>query len=137
MPSANYYVWGDYKNGNNMYTWENWNNAVNYWQASKQNRQINWDRLYYANQQAAKNGQDLLYYVQAKHNDNLTLTLSSVLNTKLTKKSNLATGIMLGKSTNQHYQTLFQCLIVLVGTLSEHDTRSQVRFLGQLGVQNG
>lgn len=22
MPSANYYVWGDYKNGNNMYTWE-------------------------------------------------------------------------------------------------------------------
>lgn len=106
MPSANYYVWGDYKNGNNMYTWENWNNAVNYWQASKQNRQINWDRLYYANQQAAKNGQDLLYYVQAKHNDNLTLTLSSVLNTKLTRKSNLATGIMLGKSTNQHYQTL-------------------------------
>ena len=106
MPSANYYVWGDYKNGNNMYTWENWNNAVNYWQASKQNRQINWNRLYYANQQAAKNGQDLLYYVQAKHNDNLTLSLSSVLNTKLTKKSNLATGIMLGKSTNQHYQTL-------------------------------
>ena len=45
----------DYKNGNNMYTWENWNNAVNYWQASKQNRQINWNRLYYANQQAAKN----------------------------------------------------------------------------------
>ena len=85
---------------------KNWNNAVNYWQASKQNRQINRDRLYYANQQAAKNGQDLLYYVQAKHNDNLTLTLSSVLNTKLTKKSNLATGIMLGKSTNQHYQTL-------------------------------
>ncbi len=48
----------------------------------------------------------LLYYVQAKHNDNLTLSLSSMLNTKLTKKSNLATGIMLGKSSNQHYQTL-------------------------------
>ena len=27
-------------------------------------------------QPEAKNGQDLLYYVQAKHNDNLTLTLS-------------------------------------------------------------
>ena len=39
--------------------------------------------------------------------------------------------------TNATAQHVFQCLIVLVGTLSEHDTRSQVRFLGQLGVQNG
>ncbi len=53
-----------------------------------------------------RTGQDPLYYVQAKHNDNLTLSLSSVLNTKLTKKSNLATGYHARKSTNQHYQTL-------------------------------
>ena len=106
MPSANFYVWGDFQNGNNAYNWESWNNAVNYWQASKANRQIDWDRLYYSNQQAAKNGQETMYYLQAKHNDNLNVSLSSTLNTKLTKKSNLTTGLMLGTNSNRHYQTM-------------------------------
>ena len=106
MPSANYYVWGDFQNGNNIYNWDSWNNAVNYWQASKQNRQIDWDRLYYSNQQAAKNGQETMYYLQAKHNDNLNLVLSSTLNTKLTNKSSLASGFMLGVNQNRHYQTM-------------------------------
>jgi len=106
MPSANYYVWGDFKNGNNAYNWDAWNSAVKYWQASKSNRQIDWDRLYYANQQAAKNGQETMYYVQAKHNDNLNLVLSSTLNTQLGHKKNLASGFMLGRNTNRHYQTM-------------------------------
>ena len=106
MPSANFYVWGDFKNGNNAYNWDSWNNAVNYWTASKANRQIDWDRLYYSNQQAAKNGQETMYYLQAKHNDNLNVSLSSTLNTKLTKKSSLATGLMLGTNSNRHYQTM-------------------------------
>ena len=106
MPSANFYVWGDFKNGNNAYNWDSWNNAVNYWTASKANRQIDWDRLYYSNQQAAKNGQETMYYLQAKHNDNLNVSLSSTLNTKLTKKSNLTTGLMLGTNSNRHYQTM-------------------------------
>ena len=106
FPSANFYVWGDFKNGNNAYNWDAWNSAVNYWTASKYNRQIDWDRLYYANQQAAKNGQETMYYVQAKHNDNLNLVLSSTLNTQLGRKKNLATGIMLGKNSNRHYQTM-------------------------------
>ena len=106
MPSANFYVWGDFQNGNNAYNWESWNNAVNYWQASKANRQIDWDRLYYSNQQAAKNGQETMYYLLAKHNDNLNVSLSSTLNTKLTKKSNLTTGLMLGTNSNRHYQTM-------------------------------
>lgn len=32
--------------------------------------------------------------------------MSSALNTKLTKKSSLATGIMLGTNSNRHYQTM-------------------------------
>ena len=106
MPSANFYVWGDFKNGNNAYNWDAWNSAINYWTASKANRQIDWDRLYYANQQASKNGQETMYYVQAKHNDNLNVTLSSTLNTQINKKSNLASGFMLAKNTNRHYQTM-------------------------------
>ena len=106
MPSANFYVWGDFKNGNNAYNWDAWNSAVNYWTASKPNRQIDWDRLYYANQQASKNGQETMYYVQAKHNDNLNVTLSSTLNTQINKKSNLASGFILAKNTNRHYQTM-------------------------------
>ncbi len=74
--------------------------------ASKANRQINWDRLYYANQQAAKNGQDTALLSQAKHNDNLNLTLSSTLTAKVTKNSKLATGFMLGTNSNRHYQTM-------------------------------
>jgi hypothetical protein len=32
--------------------------------ASKANRQINWDRLYWSNEQASKQGADAMYYVQ-------------------------------------------------------------------------
>ena len=106
LPSSNYYVWGDFNNGNNVYNWDSWNNSVNYWQASKANRQIDWDRLYYANQQASKNGQETMYYVQAKHSDNLTFNLSSTLTSKVTKNSTLVSGFMLGTNSNRHYQTM-------------------------------
>ena len=106
MPSANFYVWGDFKNGNNTYNWDIWNNSVQYWQASKDNRQINWDQLYYANQQAAKNGQETMYYLQAKHSDNLTFNLSSTLTAKVTKNSTLSSGLLLGTNSNRHYQTM-------------------------------
>ena len=49
----------------------------------------------------------------------------------------IAQGIGVDVVEDGTAQHVFQCLIVLVGTLSEHDTRSQVRFLGQLGVQHG
>ena len=106
MPSANFYVWGDFANGNNTYNWDIWNNSVQYWQASKDNRQINWDQLYYANQQAAKNGQETMYYLQAKHSDNLTFNLSSTLTAKVTKNSTLSSGFLLGTNSNRHYQTM-------------------------------
>ena len=106
MPSANFYVWGDFANGNNASAWDSWNNAYNYWTASKTNRQINWDQLYYANKQAAKNGGETLYYVQAKHSDNLTFNLSSTLTAKVTKNSTLVSGLTLGTNSNRHYQTM-------------------------------
>ena len=65
-------------------TFSDWQTAVNWW-GNKENRQIQWDRLYYANRQAAANGEDALYYLQAKHNDAMTTTLSSTLTNHLGK----------------------------------------------------
>ncbi len=59
---------GRLQNGNNMYTWKTGTTPVNYWQASKQNRQMNWTACTMPTSRQPRTGQDLLYYVQAKHN---------------------------------------------------------------------
>ena len=47
-----------------------------------------------------------MYYIQAKHNDNLNLTLSSTLTAKVTKNSKLVSGFIFASNSNRHYQTL-------------------------------
>ncbi len=110
LPSSYYYVWDtggqDAILSNNATAWDSWNQSYNYWTASKANRQINFDRLIWANQKASANGNDALYFIQAKHNNNLNVTLSSALTTKLSKKSQLVNGIMLGTNYGRHYQTM-------------------------------
>lgn len=59
--------------------WDAWNTAYNYLSASKANRQIDFDRLYAANEQGA----DAMYYIQARHNNQLDIKLSSTLDMKL------------------------------------------------------
>lgn len=117
MPSSYYDVWDE---GDTRYrtpqALADWSSAVQWWQ-SKENRQIQWDRLYYANKQAALNGQDAVYYVQARHNDNLMLTMASTLSTQLTKDSRLNAGIMLGQNVGRHYQTMED----LLGASSFHN----------------
>jgi len=85
---------------------QDWSNAVDFWTSSKTNRQINWDRLYWANKQAAASGVDALYYVQAKHNDNLMVNLSSVLTTRLDNNKTWNVGLTLGQNNGRHYQTM-------------------------------
>lgn len=107
MPSSYYNVWNTEDAFNRTsQAFADWTAAYNYWTASKANRQINWDRLYYANKLAAANGQDALYYVQAKHNDNMMLNLSSFLTSHLDKNKTLNVGFMLGQSLGRHYQTM-------------------------------
>lgn len=107
MPSSYYEVWGDlddtYRTSSN---YDSWLFAYNHWTASKENRQINWDRLYYANQQAALAGQEAMYYVEAKHNDNLMLSLASTLNKRFGDKKQLNAGFMLGQNNGHHYKTM-------------------------------
>ena len=95
-----------------------WNTAYDYWTASKANRQINWDKLYYANKLSAAAGEDILYYIQAKHNDNTTVTMSSAWTSQLDKLKTLRMGFMIGQNFGRHYQTLEDML----GGNSFHNT---------------
>ena len=107
MPSSYYDVWDE---TNTTYrtpqALADWNRAYDFWTSSKANRQINWDRLYYANQGAAAQGQDAMYYIQAKHNNALTLTFASTLNKQLGKDKQWNLGIVAATNKGMHYQTM-------------------------------
>ena len=106
LPSSYYDIWNADALGNNSSTLQSWYNSYNYWTASKANRQIDCDRLYYANTQAANQGHDALYFIQAKHSDNLMFNMASTLSAKVTKRSTLVGGLVLGSNSNRHYQTM-------------------------------
>lgn len=107
LPSSYYDVWDDTDLTNRTEEGlANWNTAYDYLTASKANRQINWNRLYAANEAANAQGADALYYVQAKHNNQLAFTLSSSLKTELTKNTALDMGFILATTKGMHYQTM-------------------------------
>ncbi|MDR0186542.1 TonB-dependent receptor [Prevotella brunnea] len=143
LPSSYYDVWNE---NNARYrtsqAFNDWNSAVEWWR-HKENRQIQWDRLYYANRQAAQNGQDALYYLQAKHNDNTTLTFSSSLTNNFGKDKVLNVGIILGQNFGHHYQTMEDMLgaksfhninTYAIGTYTATDPRVQYD-LNTMGAQ--
>ena len=121
LPSSFFNVWDTEDiahRGESNYN--DWKTAYDYLKASKANRQINWDRLYAANRNAATEGADAMYYVQAKNNDALTLKLSSTLSIQLDKNSNWNLGFVLGTNNGRHYQTLED----LLGAKSFHNLNS-------------
>ncbi len=83
-----------------------WQDSYNYWKASKANRQIDWDYMYFANQQANAVGGEALYYVEKRHNDQMMLSLSSVLNHEFDKNNKIVAGVNLGTTKGMHYKTL-------------------------------
>ena len=72
----------------------------------KADRQINFDRLYAANRAASANGQDAMYFIQAKNNDNLNIAMASTLNKELGLYASLNMGIQLATNKGMHYQTM-------------------------------
>jgi hypothetical protein len=107
LPSSFYDVWDETDATNRTdQNLADWQSSYEFWTASKANRQINWDRLYYSNQQLAAQGKDAMYYIQAKNNDQLMLTLSSALKMDLTKTSALNLGFNLQTTKGMHYQTM-------------------------------
>ena len=107
LPSSYYDVWNaDDFWGRTQTGYDDFEYARIYAMDSKHNRQINWDRLYYANQVGNATNRDAAYYVQAKHNDNLNLTLSSALKTELSKNATWTAGLQLATNKGMHYQTM-------------------------------
>ena len=123
LPSSYYDVW--YEADDQYRTdqaFADWQYTYNFWQASKANRQINWDRLYYANQNAALEGKDAMYYILAKHNDNLMLSLSSTFNHQIDKDKKFNLGIIAATNDGRHYQTMEDML----GATSFHNLNTYV-----------
>jgi len=107
MPSSYYDVWyDDDKVGRTESGYYDFYRAYAYLTGSNRARQINWDRLYYANQAGNAEGRDALYYVQAKHNDNLNIALSSTLKKDLGRYTGWNLGLQLATNNGMHYQTM-------------------------------
>lgn len=107
LPSSYYDVWDDGDGlGRTDQNLADWNTAYNYWTASKANRQINWNRLYYSNEQASKQGVDAIYFEQAKHDNDLTFNLASTLTMNLGKDQVWNAGLLMGTSNSHHFQTM-------------------------------
>lgn len=107
LPSSYYDVWDE---TNATYRTDlalaDWNTARDHWLASKANRQVNWDRLYWANKNAAATGADALYYVQAKHSDNLTFNLSSTFTERMGNNKTWNIGGNIASNVGRHYLTM-------------------------------
>ena len=107
LPSSYYDVWySDDAAGRTLSAYNDYFRARTYLMGSKEARQINWDRLYYANQMGNAEGRDAMYYVQAKHNNNLNLTLASSFSTEINKKMTWNAGVQLATNKGMHFQTM-------------------------------
>ena len=107
LPSSYFDVWDetDTRNRTDQGLQDYWA-AWAYQTGAKANRQINWDRLYAANANANLQGADAMYFVQAKHNDNLNITLASRLHKEFSNNLLGNIGLMMGANTGKHYQTM-------------------------------
>ena len=119
MPSYFYNVWEHTGSDIDL---ANWNAAYNYLSSSKANRQLDWDKLYYANKIASAQGADAMYYQQAYHDDQFSLSLASNLEKRLFKKATIHAGINLSTNKGMHYQTMED----LLGASNFHNINTYV-----------
>ena len=109
LPSAAYDVWNlEYIPSEDEIA--DYMTRYNNWTSSKANRQLNWDYMYYANQQANATGGECLYYVESRHNDQLTLNLGSTLNIDFNRFNTGTIGLNLGTTKGMHYKTMSDLL---------------------------
>ena len=107
LPSSYYDVWyNDMESYITDQAYNDWKYSYNYWRASKANRQINWDRLYASNQNINAVGKDAMYYVEAKHNNNLTVSLASTYNHQIDAKKSFNLGFVAATNKGMHYVTM-------------------------------
>ncbi|MCF0208772.1 MAG: TonB-dependent receptor, partial [Bacteroidaceae bacterium] len=108
LPSNFYNVWGEA--AATATELADWQLAYDFLSGAKENRQINWDQLYASNRGVNQQGQDAMYYLQAKHNNQLHVALSTALNWLVSKQGVLNAGVNAAKSINRHYLTMADML---------------------------
>ena len=106
LPSAAFDVWEVAYEDASAEEQADYDARYNHWTASKANRQLNWDYMYYANQQANGAGGECLYYVERRHNDQLTLNLGSTLNIDFDRYNKGTAGLQVGTTKGMHYKTM-------------------------------
>lgn len=131
FPSYNFDVWGETTDNNDADAfWASYDR----WTGSKAARQIDFDKLYFANQQLNKTQTDAVYYIQARHNDHLTNTLSSTYNWDINQNHRFMLGVQLASNVGKHYQTMEDLLgsqyfhnvnTYAIGTYAASDPRVQ------------
>ena len=116
LPSNSYNPWGG-STANTRQGYDDFIFTRDYLMGNERARQINFDELIFANRQAAKQGADAMYFIQAKHNDVLNMTLSSTLSSRVTRNSVWNNGFVLAHNNANHYQTMEDML----GAASYHN----------------
>ena len=106
MPSSKYNTWNPADPRNTDEARAEWQDAYEYWTADKSHRQINWDKLYGDNKQAAASGSDAIYYMQARHNNALSLSLASMLSHRIDDRKKISAGLDIAAQKGMHYLTL-------------------------------
>lgn len=77
-----------------------------YWFADKAHQQINWDRMYFVNQESARNGGETLYYLERRHNDQMAFALSSTFSKTINQHHKYALGLNINSTKGMHYKTM-------------------------------
>ena len=83
-----------------------WWELYNHWKESKANRQLDWDYMYYANSQSNAVGGECLYYVERRHNDQLMLSIGSVLDHEFNKHHKANIGVNINTTKGMHYKKM-------------------------------
>lgn len=82
------------------------NELVQKWKNDKAFRQVDWDMMYFGNSIGNEKGMDALYYQEARHNNQMTFNLSSVLNKSVNKHQKYTAGLELNSTKGMHYKTM-------------------------------
>ena len=106
FPSAYYDVWDPENSRNWTYAEQSWQQAYDYWTASKYNRQIHFDELYAKNYGLNADKKDAAYFIQAKHNNNITASLGSTFDWNIDKTTKFQMGMQLSNNIGKHYVTI-------------------------------
>ena len=134
MPSNYFDPWYENDIYNTRSAYDDFYRARDYMMSGKEARQIDWDRLYYANRMGNLEGRDAMYFVEAKHINNLNLSLASSLRTELNNDMTLNLGIQLATNKGMHYKTMEDLLganqyhnvnTYAIGNYSSDDPRIQ------------